>query len=55
MSSVADGSERQGLLSLTTKIVASFAGNITVAAGDLPAVIASVFRALRSVGQGVAE
>ena len=28
---------------------------ITVAIGDLPAVIASVFRALRSVGQGEAE
>ena len=52
---MADGSERQGLLSLTTKIVASFAGNITVAAGDLPAVIASVFQALRSVGQDEAE
>ena len=50
-----DGSERQGLLSLTTEIVASFAGNNTVAVGDLPAVIASVFRALRSVGQGEAE
>ena len=50
-----DGSERQGLLSLTAEIVASFAGNNTVAAGDLPAVIASVFQALRSVGQGEAE
>ncbi len=50
-----DDSEHQGLLSLTTEIVASFAGNNTVAAGDLPAVIGSVFRALRSVGQVEAE
>ncbi len=50
-----DDSEHQGLLSLTTEIVASFAGNNTVAVGDLPAVIGSVFRALRSVGQGEAE
>ena len=50
-----DGSERQGLLSLTAEIVASYASNNTVAAGDLPAVIGSVFRALRSVGQCEAE
>ena len=53
--SVTDGNERQGLLSLTTEIVASFAGNNTVAIGDLPAVIESVFRALRGAGQGEAE
>jgi len=53
--SVTDGDERQGLLHLTAEIVASFAGNNTVAAGDLPAVIGSVFQALRSVGQGEAE
>jgi predicted transcriptional regulator len=52
---VADGNERQELLSLTTEIVASFAGNNTVAIGDLPAVITSVFRALRGAGQGEAE
>ena len=50
-----DGNERQGLLSLTVEIVASFAGNNTVAIGDLPAVIATVFRTLRGVGQGEAE
>jgi predicted transcriptional regulator len=53
--SVAEGNERQGLLNLTTEIVASFAGNNTVAVGDLPAVIASVFQTLRGVGQGEAE
>jgi predicted transcriptional regulator len=53
--SVTDGNERQGLLSLTTEIVASFAGHNTVAIGDLPAVIAGVFQALRGVGQGEAE
>ena len=52
---MADDNEGQGLLSLTTEIVASFVGNNTVAIGDLPAVIGSVFRALRSVGQGEAE
>src|SRR5215207_917141 len=55
MSSVPEGNERQELLSLTTEIVASFAGHNTVAIGDLPAVIASVFQALRSVGQGEAD
>ena len=50
-----DGNQRQELLSLTTEIVASFAGHNTVAVGDLPAVIESVFRALRGVGQGEAE
>jgi predicted transcriptional regulator len=53
--SVTDGNERQELLGLTTEIVASFAGNNTVAIGDLPAVIAGVFRALRGVAQGEAE
>jgi predicted transcriptional regulator len=53
--SVTDGNERQGLLSLTVEIVASFAGNNAVAIGDLPAVIATVFRTLRGVGQGEAE
>ena len=52
---MADDNEDQGLLSLTTEIVASFVGNNPVAIGDLPAVIASVFRHLRSVGQGEAE
>jgi predicted transcriptional regulator len=53
--SVTEGNERQGLLNLTAEIVASFAGNNTVAIGDLPAVIATVFRTLRGVGQGEAE
>jgi predicted transcriptional regulator len=39
---------RQELLSLTTEIVASFAGNNAVAMTDLPALISSVFVALRS-------
>jgi predicted transcriptional regulator len=53
--SVTEGNERQELLHLTTEIVASFAGHNTWAVGDLPAVIASVFRTLRGVGQGEAE
>src|SRR3954453_11449595 len=52
---MADDNDGQELLSRTTEIVASFVGNTTVAIGDLPAVIGSVFRALRSVGQGEAE
>ena len=50
-----DDNEDQGLLSLTTEIVASFVGNNPVAIGDLPAVIAAVFGTLRSVTQGEAE
>ena len=50
-----DDNEDQGLLSLTTEIVASFVGNNPVAVGDLPAVIAAVFGTLRSVTQGEAE
>ena len=46
-----DDHEGQTLHSLTTEIVASFVGNNTVVVGDLPAVIASVFGALRSVTQ----
>src|SRR5918997_1206914 len=41
----------QGLLHLTAEIVSSFAGHNTVATGDLPALIASVFQALRTAGQ----
>ena len=52
---MADDNEDQGLLSLTTEIVASFVGNNPVAIGDLPAVIATVFGTLRSVTQGEAE
>jgi predicted transcriptional regulator len=46
-----DGSKRQELLALTTEVVASFAGNNTVAVSDLPGLISSVFHALRTVGQ----
>jgi predicted transcriptional regulator len=53
--SVTEGNERQGLLNLTAEIVASFAGNNTVAIGDLPAVIASVFQTLSGVGRAEAE
>src|SRR5829696_1286788 len=48
---MADDSGHRELLSLTVTIVASFAGHHTVAAGDLPAVSASVFRTLRGVGR----
>ncbi len=48
-------SERQELLGLTTEIVASFTGNNTVAAGDLPALISSVFQALHTAGRVEAE
>jgi predicted transcriptional regulator len=43
--------KKQELLSLTTDIVAAFAGNNTVAIGDLPGIISSVFAALRTAGQ----
>ena len=46
-----DGNEPRDLLSLTTEIVASFVGGNTVAASELPTVIASVFQALRLAGQ----
>ena len=45
-----DANNRQELLSLTTEIVASFAGNNAVAIGDLPALITSVFATLRDAG-----
>jgi predicted transcriptional regulator len=44
-------SKKQKLLSLTTDIVSAFAGNNTVAIGDLPGLISSVFAALRTTGQ----
>ena len=50
-----DDNEDQGLLSLTTEIVASFVGNNVVAFGDLPAVIAAVFGTFRSLTDGEAE
>ena len=45
-----DSPKHQDLLSLTTEIVASFSGNNTVAVSDLPAIISSVYDALRSAG-----
>jgi predicted transcriptional regulator len=48
-------SKDQGLLTLTTEIVAAFAGHHTVATGELPALISSVFQALRTAGQNEAE
>ena len=48
-------SKHQGLLRLTTEIVAAFAGHHTLATGDLPALIANVFQALRTAGQAKVE
>ena len=45
-----DGNEPRDLLRLTTEIVAGFVGGNTVAASDLPALVTSVFQALRLVG-----
>src|SRR3954463_1566178 len=45
------GNDNQSLLALTTEIVASFAGNNTVAVNDLPGLIAGVFQALQAAGQ----
>jgi predicted transcriptional regulator len=52
---MADEADAQGLHGLTAEIVASFVGNNTVAVGDLPIVIASVFGGLRSASQPEAE
>jgi predicted transcriptional regulator len=46
-----DDDKDRGLLGLTAEIVASFVGHHAVAAGDLPALISGVFRALRAAGQ----
>jgi predicted transcriptional regulator len=48
---MAHDSKDQGLLRLTAEIVSSFAGHHTVAAGDLPTLISSVFQALRAAGR----
>ena len=45
-----DGNKHPELLSLTTKIVASHAGSNKLATSDLPALIGSVFEALRTAG-----
>ena len=50
-----DDSKQQEVLALTTEIVASFVGNNAVAMSDLPALIASVFQALRTTGQAEPE
>lgn len=46
---------RQELLSLTTEIVASFAGNNPIATTDLPTLISAVFTALNNVGKDQVE
>ena len=45
-----NGSNHPELLSLTTKIVAAHAGGHKLATSELPALIGSVFEALRTVG-----
>ena len=50
-----DDSKQQDVLALTTEIVASFVGNNAVAMSDVPALIASVFQALRTTGQAEPE
>ena len=52
---MADDSKPQEFLALTTEIVASFVGNNAVAMSDVPALIASVFQALRTTGQAEPE
>ena len=46
---------RQELLSLTTEIVASFAGNNPIATTDLPTLISAVYTALSNVGKDQVE
>ena len=50
-----DGNNHPELLSLTTKIVASHAGSHKLAASELPALIGSVFEALRTAGAVAVE
>ena len=50
-----DGNQHAELLSLTTKIVAAYAGSKNLGASDLPALIGSVFDALRTVGTVAVE
>lgn len=49
---MADTSNKNDLLSLTSDIVAAHVSNNTVAVGDLPALIQQVFRTLSNVGEG---
>jgi len=50
-----EAGEQQGLLSLTTEIVAAFTGHNTIATSDLPGLIGTVYAALRSAGVVEAE
>ena len=50
-----EAGEQQGLLSLTTEIVAAFTGHNTVATSDLPGLIGTVYEALRAAGTVEAE
>ena len=50
-----DAGEQQGLLSLTTEIVAAYASHNTVAMSDLPGLIGTVYEALRAAGTVEAE
>ena len=50
-----DGNQHAELLSLTTKIVAAHAGSNKLPMSDLPALIGSVFEALRMVGTVAVE
>ena len=50
-----EAGKQQGLLSLTTEIVAAFAGHNTVATSDLPSLIGTVYEALRAAGTVEAE
>ena len=43
--------EKPNLLALTSEIVAAYAGNNSVAVGDLPALIKNVFATLSATGQ----
>ena len=50
-----EAGEQQGLLSLTTEIVAAFTGHNTVATSDLPGLIRTVYETLRAAGTVEAE
>ena len=50
-----DAAEQQGLLSLTTEVVAAYASHNMVATSDLPSLISTVYEALRAAGTVEAE
>ena len=50
-----EAGEQQGLLNLTTEIVAAFASHNTVATSDLPGLIKTVYETLRAAGTVEAE